>query len=72
MKEFNYIGFKCPIPVLKAFKELKNYPKEKNFLFKCDDPTAPKDFEDLCKNTGLILNKVIEKENYFIIIINRY
>ena len=47
MKEFNYIGFKCPIPVLKAFKELKNYPKEKNFQFKCDDPTAPKDFEDL-------------------------
>tara|TARA_B100001248_G_scaffold246969_1_gene218017 strand:- start:897 stop:1115 length:219 start_codon:yes stop_codon:yes gene_type:complete len=71
MKEFNYLGLKCPIPVLKAFKELKKNPKVQSFQFKCDDPTAPKDFKDLCKNTGLNFHKVIKEDNYFIIFINR-
>ncbi|MBF96309.1 MAG: hypothetical protein CFH34_00547 [Alphaproteobacteria bacterium MarineAlpha9_Bin4] len=71
MKEFDFIGLKCPIPVLKAFKELKNYPKEKNFQFKCNDPTAPEDFRDLCKNTGLKLIKIEKKDDYIVIIIKR-
>ena len=71
MKKFDYIGLKCPIPVLKAFKELKTNPNEKTFMFICDDPTAPKDFKDLCKNTGLILNHIEEKGKNFIITISR-
>ena len=71
MKEFNYIGLKCPIPVLKAYKELKNNPNTKEFKFSCDDPSAPKDFKDLCKNTGLNYIKEIKKDNYFIIFIRR-
>ena len=71
MKEFDYIGLKCPIPVLKAYRELKKNPKEKNFRFKCDDPTATKDFKDLCKNTGLKFTKVEDKKNCFVIFISR-
>tara|TARA_B100000941_G_C28254050_1_gene423060 strand:- start:94 stop:312 length:219 start_codon:yes stop_codon:yes gene_type:complete len=71
MKKFNYIGYKCPIPVLKAYKDLKNNPEISVFEFKCDDPSAPKDFGDLCNNTGLILDKVIKKNKYFIISIKR-
>ena len=33
LKEFDYIGLKCPIPVLKAFKEIKKNPLENNFNF---------------------------------------
>ena len=71
MKELNYIGLKCPIPVLKAYKELKNNPDIKEFKFRCDDPSAPNDFKDLCKNTGLNYIEKIEKDDYFIITITR-
>ena len=71
MKKSNYIGLKCPIPVLKAFKVIKSHPKETKFEFMCDDPTAVKDFTDLCKNTGLKLNKIINKKSFIIITINR-
>ena len=46
MKKFDYRGLKCPIPVLKAFKEIKKKKIENNFEFLCDDKTAPKDFKD--------------------------
>ena len=71
MKEFSYIGLKCPIPVLKAYKELKNNPNTMEFKFRCDDPSAPNDFKDLCKNTGLNYFIEIEKDGYFIITITR-
>ena len=71
MTEFDYRGFKCPIPVIKAFREIKKTPDEKSYSFKCDDESAPKDFKDLCKNTGLKLTKVIKKDSYFLIFINR-
>ncbi len=71
MNEFDYRGLKCPIPVLKAFKEIKKNPLEKCYKFKCDDETAPKDFKDLCNNTNLQLTEVIKKDTYYLIIIER-
>ena len=71
MKEFDYRGLKCPIPVLKAFREIKKNPRQKNFKFICDDKTAPKDFKDLCNNTGLKLSRIIKKESYFLILLDR-
>ena len=71
MNKFDYRGLKCPIPVLKAFKEIKKNPTEKTYEFKCDDETAPKDFKDLCNNTNLKLSKVIKKDSYYLILVNR-
>ena len=71
MKDFDYRGLKCPIPVIKAFKEIKSNPKEKSYSFKCDDETAPKDFRDLCYNTGLKLSKIIKEDSYYLIVIER-
>ena len=71
MKSFDYRGLKCPIPVLKAFKIVKSLKKDGNqiFEFLCDDPTAPKDFEDFCRNfKNLSLNVVSEKKFYRIFI----
>ena len=72
MKEFNYIGLKCPIPVLKAYKEIKKNPKENDFKFICNDPSAKKDFQDLCKNTGFKLSKTLKEKDNIIIFINRH
>ena len=71
MNEFDYKGLKCPIPVIKAYREIKKNPAEKKFKFMCDDESAPKDFKDLCDNTGLKLSKVIKKDTYFLILIER-
>ncbi|MDC3023905.1 sulfurtransferase TusA family protein [Alphaproteobacteria bacterium] len=71
MSTYDYRGLKCPIPVIKAFKEIKNTPTEQSYQFKCDDDTAPKDFRDLCANTGLKLAKVIKKKSYYLILIER-
>ena len=71
MREFDYRGLKCPIPVLKAFREIKKNPREKTYKFKCDDETAPKDFKDLCENTGFKLSKVVKENSYYIILIDR-
>ncbi len=71
MMQFDYRGLKCPIPVLKAFKDIKKNPEIKLYEFICDDKTAPKDFKDLCSNIGLKLSKVIDKKNFYIIIISR-
>ena len=71
MKKFDYRGLKCPIPVLKAFKEIKKNPLENNFEFLCDDETAPKDFEDLCSNTNLKFDKFIKKKTYYLISISK-
>ena len=71
MKTFDYRGFKCPIPVLKAFKIVKSLDKKQNqeISFLCDDKSAPKDFKDFCSNAGLDLISIEKKNNYFVIII---
>ena len=71
MNEFDSRGLKCPIPVIKAFREIKKNPNEKIYKFKCDDETAPKDFKDLCNNIGLKLSKVEKKDSYYFILIER-
>ena len=71
MTIYDYRGLKCPIPVIKAFKEIKKNPVEQSYTFKCDDETAPKDFKDLCTNIGLKLSKVIKKKSYYLILIER-
>ncbi len=64
MKTFDFRGLKCPIPVLKAYKIIKNEKKEVNFKFLTDDISAPKDFKDFCINTGHTLIEVKNKRNY--------
>ncbi len=69
MKSYNFLGLKCPIPVLKAHKILKNDNETKKFEFLCDDQSAPKDFYSLCKNfKNLSLNIINEKKFYRILI----
>ena len=52
--EHDFTGLKCPLPVLKAKRELKNLKKGDQIIFISDDPASPIDFSHFCKNEGLI------------------
>lgn len=71
MSVHNFKGLKCPIPVLKAFKIIKEKKDSIEFTFLTDDLSAPKDFKDFCNNTGLKLLAINKKKNYHEIKIRR-
>ncbi len=70
MIELNYIGLKCPLPVIKAYKLLKNKNKGEKYKFLCDDPSSLKDFKNFCINTGytFISAEKDKEKNYKIVI----
>ena len=44
MSTYDFRGLKCPIPVIKAFKLIKEKKEELEFTFLTDDKSAPEDF----------------------------
>ena len=52
IEEHNFTGLKCPLPVLKAKRVLKNLIKGKKVIFISDDPASPIDFTHFSKNEG--------------------
>ena len=64
MITYDLRGLKCPIPVLKAFKLIKEKKDELEFTFLTDDKSAPGDFKDFSKNIGYIFIGVNKKTNY--------
>ena len=66
MRVLDFKGLKCPIPVLKAFKIVKEEKEINEFTFLTNDTSAPKDFKDFCENTGFIIISI----NIIIIIIS--
>ncbi|MDA9708539.1 sulfurtransferase TusA family protein [Alphaproteobacteria bacterium] len=71
MRVIDFKGLKCPIPVLKAFKIVKEEKEINEFTFLTDDASAPKDFKDFCINTGLILISISKKNDHHEILIKR-
>jgi tRNA 2-thiouridine synthesizing protein A len=45
-------GLKCPLPVLKARKAMREVPQGGVLRVIATDPGAVKDFEHFCKTTG--------------------
>ena len=63
-KILNLIGFKCPIPVLKLAKKIKEIKVGDVLEVKVDDPKADNDIEELVKNINIkILNKIRKEKN---------
>ncbi len=56
-------GMKCPLPVLKARKALKELAPGGTMLVLATDPGAVKDFEHFCKVTGAVLLNCEETPN---------
>lgn len=50
-------GLKCPLPVLRARKAIKNVPVGGLLQVLATDPGAPKDFIHFCETTG---NELVE------------
>ena len=60
--KLNLIGLKCPFPVLKTMKKLKEIPNNQYLEVVTDDFNARKDFQEL-NNNGKILLIDLKKDN---------
>ncbi|WP_421708820.1 sulfurtransferase TusA family protein [Algihabitans sp.] len=45
-------GMKCPLPVLRARKAMKDVPPGGTLEVLATDPSAPEDFVNFCETTG--------------------
>jgi len=59
----NLLGLKCPIPVLKANKKIKEYNSGDIINFIVDDESAPEDFKILCDAKGYKIIKINKKKH---------
>ena len=66
MPVHNFIGSKCPIPILKAKRIIKLMKKNEKQMFLCDDPASPIDFKHLCNSEDLMLKIVNKKDGSFL------
>jgi tRNA 2-thiouridine synthesizing protein A len=64
-------GLLCPLPVLKAKKQLKAMPEGAVLEILATDPGAPKDFEHFCKTTGYALLETRETGGVFAFLIRK-
>ena len=50
--QLDLTGLKCPLPVLKARKALREYNDGDEVTVRVTDPKAPADFKALCETVG--------------------
>ena len=67
MEEYDFTGLKCPLPVLKAKRVLKNLSKGKKVVFISDDPASPIDFTHFSENEGyeIFIKSTAKGMHYF-------
>ena len=63
--EHDFTGLKCPLPVLKARRALRECKAGTVLIFLADDPAAPLDFEHFCETSGHRLIEMIKQETHF-------
>ena len=67
--KLDLIGLKCPLPVLKTAKKIKEINNESVLEIKTDDPSAENDIEELCKNNNYkVLKKLKEKKVLYFVL----
>ena len=62
-KSFDFRGLKCPLPVLKTKRALKEVKEGEIIKVLADDPAANLDFKHFCEVSGNILVKIIKEKN---------
>ena len=70
-KTFDFTGLKCPMPVLKAKKELKNLASGQIIEIISDDVGAKKDIPALLNKTGDELIELKEEDKNLIFTIKK-
>ncbi|MBU0725262.1 MAG: sulfurtransferase TusA family protein [Alphaproteobacteria bacterium] len=64
-------GLKCPLPVLKARKKLREVPEGGRLTVLATDPGAVKDFEAFCEATGTRYVSWSEADGVYTILLER-
>jgi tRNA 2-thiouridine synthesizing protein A len=67
MRQFDAKGMKCPLPVLKARRLLKEMAPGDQVQIEATDPGAPKDFVHFCETTGHKLVENTERDGVYVI-----
>ena len=70
--ELDLLGQKCPIPVQKTRKLLREISKSNILHIKCDDPETLQDIPALLERLQLNKPKIKEIENGWIFVINPF
>ncbi|WP_028879488.1 sulfurtransferase TusA family protein [Terasakiella pusilla] len=70
-RKIDTTGMKCPIPVLRASKELRSMKGGEVLEISASDSQAPKDFVDLCESMGHDLLRNDEVEGTYVIVIKK-
>tara|TARA_B100001996_G_scaffold378140_1_gene361809 strand:- start:154 stop:378 length:225 start_codon:yes stop_codon:yes gene_type:complete len=60
------LGLKCPLPVLKANRIIKNYSKGDIIEFLVNDKAAPNDFKVFCETKNFELLSITKNDNIII------
>ena len=63
--ELNLTGMKCPLPVLKARRQINQMAPRSVLKITADDPAAPLDFEHFCNMGGHDLLSSTEQAGTF-------
>jgi len=58
-------GLKCPLPVLKARRQISQMPAGGILVVIADDPAAPLDFDHFCQTGGHDLLESVAKDGVF-------
>jgi tRNA 2-thiouridine synthesizing protein A len=58
-------GLKCPLPVLKARRQIDQMPAGGILVVIADDPAAPLDFDHFCQTGGYDLLESAAKDGVF-------
>ena len=62
-KVYDFKGLKCPLPVLKTKRALKEVEKGEIIEIQADDPAANLDLKHFCEVSGNNLIKITKIEN---------
>ncbi len=68
--ELDYRGLKCPLPILRLRKALKNNQPGKQFRVLTNDQNSAKDIKTFCKVSGGKIISLEEKNSVFCFHIN--
>ena len=70
-KALDYRGLKCPLPVLKARRALKDMATGDSLEIQADDPASPLDFAHFCEEAGHMLTSEQTEGALFLFIITK-
>jgi tRNA 2-thiouridine synthesizing protein A len=70
-KRLDATGMRCPIPVLRASKEIKTMQAGDVLEIVASDGQAPRDFRDFCKEGGHVLLVNEERDGKYLIVLQK-